>query len=177
MVWVARLSAEAAQRFPEKVTAFRQEMAVHGKFGEPCPRCGCFSFHSQTRFRNFSRPRSSRCLISPFFFNVGSTTVCVAMPAWSVPGSQTTSLPSMRALRAKNVLDGVVEGVPHREHARDVRRRDDDGIRRLGRLRVRDEKFSVQERADCRQYPLRRRCYQRRFGRRAHYHRPAAIPR
>lgn len=40
MVWVARLSAEAAERFPEKVTAFRPEMAVHGKFGEPCPRCG-----------------------------------------------------------------------------------------------------------------------------------------
>ncbi len=40
MVWVARLSAEAAERFPEKVTAFRPEMAVHGKFGQPCPRCG-----------------------------------------------------------------------------------------------------------------------------------------
>lgn len=40
MTWVMRLSAEAAMRFPEKVTAFRPEMAVHGKFGEPCPRCG-----------------------------------------------------------------------------------------------------------------------------------------
>ena len=28
------------RRFPEKVTAFRQEMAVHGRFGQPCPRCG-----------------------------------------------------------------------------------------------------------------------------------------
>jgi formamidopyrimidine-DNA glycosylase len=38
--WVARLRAEAGGRFPEKVTAFREEMAVHGKYGQPCPRCG-----------------------------------------------------------------------------------------------------------------------------------------
>ncbi len=38
--WVARLSAEAMQKFPEKVTAFRPEMAVHGKYGRPCPACG-----------------------------------------------------------------------------------------------------------------------------------------
>jgi formamidopyrimidine-DNA glycosylase len=39
-LWRDRLCAEAATRFPEKVTAFRPEMAVHGKFGEPCPACG-----------------------------------------------------------------------------------------------------------------------------------------
>jgi formamidopyrimidine-DNA glycosylase len=38
--WTARFGAEAARTFPEKVTAFRPEMAVHGKYGEPCPRCG-----------------------------------------------------------------------------------------------------------------------------------------
>jgi formamidopyrimidine-DNA glycosylase len=38
--WIERLSAEAARRFPEKVTAFREEMAVHGKHGQPCPVCG-----------------------------------------------------------------------------------------------------------------------------------------
>jgi formamidopyrimidine-DNA glycosylase len=38
--WCARLSAEAEEGFPEKVTAFRPEMAAHGKFGEPCPVCG-----------------------------------------------------------------------------------------------------------------------------------------
>jgi formamidopyrimidine-DNA glycosylase len=38
--WMDRLSAEAAKDFPEKVTAFRPEMATHGKFGKPCPRCG-----------------------------------------------------------------------------------------------------------------------------------------
>jgi formamidopyrimidine-DNA glycosylase len=38
--WIGRLRAEAARGFPEKVTAFRKEMAVHGKFGEPCPVCG-----------------------------------------------------------------------------------------------------------------------------------------
>jgi formamidopyrimidine-DNA glycosylase len=39
-VWIDRLRAEANAGFPEKVTAFRKEMAVHGRFGEPCPRCG-----------------------------------------------------------------------------------------------------------------------------------------
>jgi formamidopyrimidine-DNA glycosylase len=38
--WTVRLRAEAAGAFPEKVTAFRPEMAVHGRFGEPCPDCG-----------------------------------------------------------------------------------------------------------------------------------------
>ena len=39
-VWTERLRAESAGGFPEKVTAFRPEMAVHGKFGQPCPVCG-----------------------------------------------------------------------------------------------------------------------------------------
>jgi len=38
--WVDRLGAEAKNAFPEKVTAFRNGMAVHGRYGEPCPRCG-----------------------------------------------------------------------------------------------------------------------------------------
>jgi formamidopyrimidine-DNA glycosylase len=38
--WIDRLRAEAEHRFPEKVTAFRKEMAVHGRYGKPCPRCG-----------------------------------------------------------------------------------------------------------------------------------------
>jgi formamidopyrimidine-DNA glycosylase len=38
--WVERLQSEAQARFPEKVTAFRPDMAAHGKFGQPCPRCG-----------------------------------------------------------------------------------------------------------------------------------------
>ncbi len=38
--WIVRLREEVGDGFPEKVTAFRPEMAVHGKFGEPCPRCG-----------------------------------------------------------------------------------------------------------------------------------------
>ncbi len=39
-VWMDRLGAEAMKAFPEKVTAFRPEMAVHGRFNLPCPRCG-----------------------------------------------------------------------------------------------------------------------------------------
>jgi len=38
--WAARLRAEAGDGFPEKVTAFREEMAVHGRCGQPCPVCG-----------------------------------------------------------------------------------------------------------------------------------------
>ena len=38
--WIDRLRAEAETGFPEKVTAFRKGMAVHGRHGEPCPRCG-----------------------------------------------------------------------------------------------------------------------------------------
>ena len=39
-LWENRLCAEAEAKFPEKVTAFRKGMAVHGRYGEPCPRCG-----------------------------------------------------------------------------------------------------------------------------------------
>jgi formamidopyrimidine-DNA glycosylase len=39
-LWIDRLNTEADVSFPEKVTAFRKDMAVHGRFGEPCPRCG-----------------------------------------------------------------------------------------------------------------------------------------
>ncbi len=39
-LWIERLQAEARAAFPEKVTAFRKDMAVHGRFNEPCPRCG-----------------------------------------------------------------------------------------------------------------------------------------
>jgi formamidopyrimidine-DNA glycosylase len=38
--WTARLRDDVGDGFPEKVTAFRPEMAVHGKYGEPCPVCG-----------------------------------------------------------------------------------------------------------------------------------------
>ena len=39
-MWVERLARESGEDFPEKVTAFRPEMAVHGKYGKPCPACG-----------------------------------------------------------------------------------------------------------------------------------------
>jgi len=38
--WTARLQEETGDAFPEKVTAFRPGMAVHGRYGKPCPRCG-----------------------------------------------------------------------------------------------------------------------------------------
>ncbi len=39
-LWVERLRADAEDGFPEKVTAFRKDMAVHGRYGLPCPVCG-----------------------------------------------------------------------------------------------------------------------------------------
>jgi formamidopyrimidine-DNA glycosylase len=38
--WVRRLREETGEKFPEKVTAFREEMCVHGRYGRPCRRCG-----------------------------------------------------------------------------------------------------------------------------------------
>ena len=37
--WIEKLRAEAGAGFPEKVTAFREGMAVHGRYGKPCPAC------------------------------------------------------------------------------------------------------------------------------------------
>ncbi len=39
-LWIDKLGADARASFPEKVTAFRKDMAVHGRYGQPCPRCG-----------------------------------------------------------------------------------------------------------------------------------------
>jgi len=39
-LWIDRLRTQAGSDFPEKVTAFREGMAVHGRYGQPCPRCG-----------------------------------------------------------------------------------------------------------------------------------------
>jgi len=38
--WIERLRTQAGSEFPTKVTAFRPEMAVHGRYGKPCPACG-----------------------------------------------------------------------------------------------------------------------------------------
>ncbi len=38
--WIARLAGEAKDEFPEHVTAFRDGMSVHGRYGKPCPQCG-----------------------------------------------------------------------------------------------------------------------------------------
>src|SRR5207247_7606433 len=39
-LWSEKLSREAKESFPEKVTAFRPEMSVHGRYSKPCPKCG-----------------------------------------------------------------------------------------------------------------------------------------
>jgi len=39
-LWIERLASDAQREFPKKVTAFRDDMAVHGRYGKPCPVCG-----------------------------------------------------------------------------------------------------------------------------------------
>ena len=39
-LWISKPGADAERGFPEKVTAFRKDMATHGRYGQPCPRCG-----------------------------------------------------------------------------------------------------------------------------------------
>ena len=39
-LWIERIRAEAGEAFPEHVTAFRKDMAVHGRYRQPCPVCG-----------------------------------------------------------------------------------------------------------------------------------------
>jgi formamidopyrimidine-DNA glycosylase len=57
--WIERLEKETGEGFPEKVTAFRPEMAVHGKFGEPCPRCG--ENIQRIRFANNETDYCAKC--------------------------------------------------------------------------------------------------------------------
>jgi formamidopyrimidine-DNA glycosylase len=58
-LWMERLGAEAEKSFPEKVTAFRPEMAVHGRFGQPCPRCGAPV--QRIRYANNETDYCARC--------------------------------------------------------------------------------------------------------------------
>jgi formamidopyrimidine-DNA glycosylase len=57
--WTERLRAEAAGAFPEKVTAFRPGMAVHGRYGKPCPRCGAKV--QRIRYANNETNYCARC--------------------------------------------------------------------------------------------------------------------
>ena len=57
--WTDRLRAEVGDGFPEKVTAFRDEMAVHGRFREPCPACG--TAVQRIRYRDNETNYCPRC--------------------------------------------------------------------------------------------------------------------
>jgi formamidopyrimidine-DNA glycosylase len=58
-LWIDRLRAEAEAGFPEKVTAFRKDMAAHGRYGEPCPRCG--EKIQRVRYANHETNYCARC--------------------------------------------------------------------------------------------------------------------
>jgi formamidopyrimidine-DNA glycosylase len=57
--WTDRLRAETGDGFPEKVTAFRDGMAVHGRFGKPCPTCGAPV--QRIRYRDNETNYCARC--------------------------------------------------------------------------------------------------------------------
>jgi formamidopyrimidine-DNA glycosylase len=57
--WTARLRSETGDGFPERVTAFREEMAVHGRFREPCPVCG--TAVQRIRYRDNETNYCPRC--------------------------------------------------------------------------------------------------------------------
>ncbi len=96
----------------------------------------CLSFHSQTRRRNSSRPRSWRVLLfcpcADLLFDHGLR----GDPGVIGARQPEHFLAQHARAPGEDVLDGVVQDVPKGEHAGDVRRRDDDGIRRLGRSGV-----------------------------------------
>ena len=69
------------------------------------------SFHCQTRSMNFSRPSSWRVDL-PLGELVASTTICVAMPAWSVPGCHSASRPGMRSKRIRMSCNVKVSAWP-----------------------------------------------------------------
>jgi formamidopyrimidine-DNA glycosylase len=58
-LWIDRLRAEAAESFPENVTAFRKDMAAHGRYGQPCPRCG--ETIQRIRYANNETNYCARC--------------------------------------------------------------------------------------------------------------------
>lgn len=58
-LWSDRLRQESPQEFPKKVTAFRKGMAVHGRFGEPCPECG--SAVQRIRYKSNETNYCARC--------------------------------------------------------------------------------------------------------------------
>ena len=58
-LWIDRLRAEAEAGFPEKVTAFRKDMAVHGRYGKPCLRCG--EKIQRIRYANNETDYCARC--------------------------------------------------------------------------------------------------------------------
>ena len=58
-LWSERLRQESPQEFPKKVTAFRKEMAVHGRFGKPCPACN--STVQRIRYKSNETNYCARC--------------------------------------------------------------------------------------------------------------------
>ena len=92
--------------------------------------CSCVTF--QVSSTNFSRPISLRLV--PRFFSCFSTTCCVAMPGVIGARDPQGVVPDHAVVADLDVLQGVVQAVPHVQDAGDVGRRDDDDEPLLSRL-------------------------------------------
>ena len=94
-LWIERLRAEAADAFPEHVTAFRKDMAVHGRFGEPCPAAAnrCSASATPTTRRTIARSARPAGSCSPI-------AACRACSAATGPRRSTSSSPSSACARA-----------------------------------------------------------------------------
>ena len=92
-------------------------------------RASYWSFHFQMRSTSPSRPRSCRVFFSSSNSR-RSTTACVAMPAWSVPGIQSVLKPCIRFMRMRMSCSVLLSAWPRWRAPGHVRRRDDDRVRR-----------------------------------------------
>ena len=118
--WVERLRAEAGDAFPEKVTAFREGMAVHGRYGQPCPRCGAkiqriryasnetnYCPHCQTGGRLLADRALSRLLRQDWprtpeeLETLKAAAPAVSPPAPAPPGYPHSSAPAPRTRRTR----------------------------------------------------------------------------
>lgn len=107
--WIDRLRTETGDRFPEKVTAFRSDFAVHGRYGRPCPACG-----DPVQRLAYAASEANYCLLRdlPDRRKAPRRPRAVAAPqgrlAWDAGGARGVEGGPPRGLRAR-ALPGVNE--------------------------------------------------------------------
>ena len=140
--WTDRLRAETGDGFPEKVTAFREAMAVHGRYGEPCPVCGSpvqriryadnetnYCPTCQTEGRLLADRALSRLLKEDFRavargleeINSGEPSAAFAPAPPPKPPQRTPIFPPSCRLRLRNARPAHLEALPRPAQRRRMR--------------------------------------------------------